>query len=284
MIKIVHPVQDRFADLDGFRVDHAERGARADIVLDRAPLNRITLRQCEQLRLVFEALDDDPAVRVIVVRSAHEHFCGGRELEHFRHASREQLAKQAWSVASPARCSKPVIAATRGYCFGVGLELALACDFRIATEATLYALAEQRPERPGQVPGSDGAARLQKMVGIGRARDIVMRSRQIPGPLAYDWGIATEFVTDSDLEAATDDMVRELLAYSAASYPAVKQLLNDIDDTCAARLEAGSSADPHADSHAGLHADLHANPRPRHHDAFGARPAYAPHKAISNGS
>ena len=93
-----------------------------------------------------------------------------------------------------------MIAANRGYCFGVGFEISLACDFRLVTPTTLYALPEQKL---GQIPGSGGSARLQKMVGITRTKDIVMRSRRIPGAQAADWGVATECVPDAELEQAT---------------------------------------------------------------------------------
>ena len=86
---------------------------------------------------------------------------------------------------APARCSKPVIAANRGYCFGVGFELSLACDFRIVSETCQYALPEQRL---GQIPGSGGSARLQKMVGLARTKDIVMRSRRISAKQALRLG------------------------------------------------------------------------------------------------
>jgi 2-oxoglutaroyl-CoA hydrolase len=228
MIQIVHPAQILLSKLDGFRVEFAESNSRADIVLDRPPLNLVTLEQREQLRVVLEALDEDARVRVIVIRSAGEHFSGGGDIGGLVEASAERVSRLAWNVSAPARCGKPVIAANRGYCFGVGFELSLACDFRLATETTLYALSEQRL---GQLPGSGGSARLQKMVGTSRTKDIVMRSRQIPGPQAYDWGIATEFVADCDLENATDEMVRELLAFSPAAQRAAKRLLNDIDDT-----------------------------------------------------
>ena len=82
----------------------------------------------------------------------------------------------AWNIAAPARCRKPVIAANRGYCFGVGFEISLACDFRIASETCFYALPEQKL---GQIPGSGGSARLQKIIGITRTKDIVMRSKRI---------------------------------------------------------------------------------------------------------
>ena len=87
---------------------------------------------------------------------------------------RRHVSKLAWNIAAPARCSKPVIAANRGYCFGVGFELSLACDFRIVSETCFYALPEQKL---GQIPGSGGSARLQKIVGITRTKDIVMRSQ-----------------------------------------------------------------------------------------------------------
>jgi 2-oxoglutaroyl-CoA hydrolase len=228
MIQIVHPAQVLLNNLDGFHVEFKESDSRVDIVLNRPQLNVITMEQREQLRVVFEALDADPRVRVIVLRSVGQHFSGGGDFSGLTDVTAEQMSRLAWNVSAPTRCGKPVIAATRGYCFGVGFELALACDFRIATETTLYALSEQRL---GQLPGSGGAARLQKMVGIGRTKDIVMRSRQIPGPQAYDWGIVTEFVLDSDLESATDAMVRELLAFPSSGQRAAKRLLNDIDNT-----------------------------------------------------
>jgi enoyl-CoA hydratase/carnithine racemase len=86
----------------------------------------------------------------------------------------------------------------------VGFELSLACDFRIVSETCLYALPEQRL---GQIPGSGGSARLQKIIGIARTKDIVMRSRRISARQAYDWGLATECVPDGDLEGATDALV-----------------------------------------------------------------------------
>src|SRR6201996_2893952 len=183
----------RLAKLDGFRVEIDAARERADVILDRPPFNIIEMGQRDQLRLVFEALDEDPCVRVIVLRAVGEHFSSGGNIKGFLEASPEHVSKLAWNIAAPARCAKPVIAANRGYCFGVGFELSLACDFRIASETCLYALPEQRL---GQIPGSGGSARLQKMVGIARTKDIVMRSKRIPGRQAYEWGFVTECVPD----------------------------------------------------------------------------------------
>ena len=198
------------------------------MILDRAPLNVITMAEREQLRVVFEALDADARVRVIILRAEGEHFSSGGEIGGFLDASPEHVSRLGWNIAAPARCRKPVIAASRGYCFGVGFELALACDFRLVSETCLYSLPEQRL---GQIPGSGGSARLQKIIGITRTKDIVMRSKRIPAIQAYDWGIATECVADDKLEAATDALVEELRGFSPLAQRTAKTLLNATEDT-----------------------------------------------------
>jgi 2-oxoglutaroyl-CoA hydrolase len=217
----------RLTKLDGFRVELDPEHERADIILDRPPLNVIEMKQRDQLRLVFEALDEDERVRVIVLRAVGQHFSSGGNIKGFLEASPEHVSKLAWNIAAPARCSKPVIAANRGYCFGVGFEISLACDFRLVSETCFYALPEQRL---GQIPGSGGSARLQKIVGITRTKDIVMRSKRIPAQQACDWGIATECVPDAELELAIDKLVDELRSFSPLAQRTAKKLLNDTED------------------------------------------------------
>jgi 2-oxoglutaroyl-CoA hydrolase len=217
----------RLAHLDGFRVEIDPGRERADIILDRPPLNVIEMPQRDQLRLVFESLDEDPQVRVIVLRAVGEHFSSGGNIRGFLEAAPEHVSRLAWNIAAPARCAKPVIAANRGYCFGVGFEISLACDFRIVSETCFYALPEQRL---GQIPGSGGSARLQKIVGIARTKDIVMRSKRMTARQALDWGIATECVADGELESATDALVDELRTFSPLAQRTAKKLLNDTED------------------------------------------------------
>jgi 2-oxoglutaroyl-CoA hydrolase len=237
MTRLSHPGQSLLEDLDGFRVHIDPAGERADIVLDRPPYNIIRMPQRDQLRLVFESLDADDRVRVIVLRAEGEHFSSGGDIGGFLEASPEHVSKLAWNIAAPARCAKPVVAANRGYCFGVGFEISLACDFRIASETCRYALPEQKL---GQIPGSGGSARLQKMVGIARTKDVVMRSRRIGGREAHDWGIVVDCVDDAQLEKATDALVDELRSFSPLAQRTAKKLLNDTEDatlTVAIELE-----------------------------------------------
>jgi 2-oxoglutaroyl-CoA hydrolase len=212
---------------DGFRVDITPAQERGDIILDRPEFNTVSMPQRDELRAAFERLDADARVRVIVLRAAGKHFSSGGYIKGFIEASPEHVSKLAWNIAAPARCTNPVIAATRGYCFGVGFEISLACDFRIASETAQFALPEQKL---GQIPGSGGSARLQKIVGITRTKDIVMRSRRVKAAQAYDWGIVTDIVPDAELEAATDALVQELRAFSPLAQRTAKKLLNDTED------------------------------------------------------
>ncbi|MGN6548716.1 MAG: enoyl-CoA hydratase/isomerase family protein [Pararhizobium sp.] len=220
-------MSDPYSNLDGFTVELDAAEQRGDIILDRGDFNTISMKQRDQLKAAFEALDADDRVRVIVLRAIGQHFSSGGYIMGFLEATPEHVSKLAWNIAAPARCEKPVIAANRGYCFGVGFEISLACDFRLVTETTQYALPEQKL---GQIPGSGGSARLQKIVGITRTKDIVMRSRRINGQQAYDWGIATEIVPDGGLEAATDKLVKELVGFSPLAQRTAKKLLNDTED------------------------------------------------------
>ena len=197
--------------LDGFRVEIDEARERADIILDRPPLNVVSMHEREQLAVVFDELDRNDAVRVVVLRGAGRNFSSGGEIPGFMEQSPEHVSRLAWNVAAAERCHKPVVAAIQGYCFGVGFELSLACDFRIVSEDALVGLPEQRI---GMIPGSGGSIRLLKMIGIARTKNMVMRSLRVSGKDIHTWGIACECVADEALEEATDALVDELRFFS----------------------------------------------------------------------
>lgn len=213
--------------LDGFRVEIDTENERGDIVLDRPPLNVISMGQRDQMRRAFEALDAEKSVRVIVLRAEGPHFSSGGKISAFLETSPEALAGLAWNASAPVRCTKPVIAANRGYCFGIGFELSLGCDFILASETALYSLPEQKI---GMIPGSGGSARLQKIIGSIRTKDLVMRARRISGKEAAAWGIVTECVADGALESATDALVAELRAFSPLAQRTAKRLINESEN------------------------------------------------------
>ena len=90
--------------LDGFRVEIDTKRQRADVILDRPPLNVIAMPQLEQLRAAFEALDAEEHVRIVVVRALGEHFSSGGEIRGFLEASPEHVSRLAWNIAEPTSC------------------------------------------------------------------------------------------------------------------------------------------------------------------------------------
>ena len=220
-------------DLDGFEVEINADAQRADIILNRPPFNIVSMRQRDQLSLVFDELDNNDAVRVIVVRAVGENFSSGGDIKGFMDASPDHVSELAKNIAAPSRCHKPVISQVRGYCFGVGFELSLACDFRVCSETALFALPEQRI---GMIPGSGGSIRLLHMIGIQRTKDMTFRSRRVPGKQAYEWGMVLDCVADSKLESTVDALVEELVAFSPLAQRTIKGVLNSAQNTS---VEAG---------------------------------------------
>src|SRR3954468_14297190 len=121
---------------DGFHVARDAASGVATITLDvPEKMNRVSMAARDELRAVFEQLGADDGVRVIVLTGAGERaFTAGGDIPGFMERSPEELSRLHWNVAAPERCPKPVIARVHGYTFGVGLELALACDFRVAAD------------------------------------------------------------------------------------------------------------------------------------------------------
>lgn len=210
-------------DLDGFDVELNESTGRADIILNRPDYNIVSMPQRDQLQLVFEELDYNDNIRVIVVRSAGKHFSSGGDISGFMKVSPERVAELAKNIAAPTRCKKPVIAQVRGYCFGVGFELSLACDFRVCSHSAQFALPEQRI---GMIPGSGGSIRLLHMIGMQRTKDMTFRSRRVPGKQALEWGMVLDCVPDEELEATVDALVEELVEFSPLAQRTIKGVLN----------------------------------------------------------
>jgi 2-oxoglutaroyl-CoA hydrolase len=214
-------------DLDGLRVERDTDVAT--ITLDvPEKLNRVSMVARDQLAGLFEDLGRDAGIRAIVLTGAGDRaFTAGGDIAGFLEQTPEQLSRLAWNVAAPERCPVPVIAKLRGYCFGVGLELALACDFRIAADDVEIGLPEVTI---GMIPGSGGTQRLARMIGLGRAKDLVMRGRRVRAQEAHAIGLVTEVVGAYDLDAAVERLVDELRPLSPLALAMAKRVLNHAYD------------------------------------------------------
>jgi 2-oxoglutaroyl-CoA hydrolase len=212
---------------DGFRVERSGDSV-ATITLDvPGKLNRLPLPARARLAAVFEELGTDEVVRAVVVRGAGGTFTAGGDIAAFLEASPEELSRLAWNVAAPERCPKPVVAAIEGYCLGVGLELALACDFRVCSEDAQLGLPEVGL---GMIPGSGGTQRLARLAGLGRAKDVVMRRKRISAADALAWGLVSEVVPSAELDAAVGRVLDDLEGLSPLALAMAKRVLNHAYD------------------------------------------------------
>ncbi|MGH7660480.1 MAG: enoyl-CoA hydratase/isomerase family protein [Vulcanimicrobiaceae bacterium] len=212
------------------RVEREPAKFRATIVLDDPERhNTVPFAERKAFARLFDELAEDEAIRVIVVKGAGtEAFSAGGHIAQFLEQEPEALSDLAWNVGAPERCSKPVIAQLQGFTFGVGLEIALACDWRIAAEGTLLALPEIRL---GMIPGSGGSQRIVRIAGLGRAKDMVMRGRRIKAAEALQWGLVTTVVPHAELDATVAALCDELAALPQPALRALKRVLGAAYDT-----------------------------------------------------
>jgi len=207
---------------DGFRVERD--GDVATITLDvPEKLNRVSMLAREQLSAVFAELDADDAVRFVVLTGAGGTFTAGGDIPGFLEKSPWVVSQLARNVAAPERCSKPVLARLEGYVFGVGFELALACDFRVAADDVQLALPEATI---GMIPGSGGTQRLARLIGLGRAKDVIMRGRRIASDEALALGLVTQVVPANELDATVAGLCEELRRLSPLALAMAKRVLN----------------------------------------------------------
>ncbi len=161
--------------------------------------NALSLQLLSELSEVLQTCEADPAIRAIVITGSGERvFSAGADLKE---RSRMNLTQVRQTMTRIGRCieavaslPQPVIAAVNGAAFGGGLELALACDIRIAASTARFALPETAL---GIIPGGGGTQRLARLVGIGRAKELIYTARQISAAEALEIGLV-EQVTEAD--------------------------------------------------------------------------------------
>jgi enoyl-CoA hydratase len=177
----------------------------ATITLNRpAARNAINADMRRELTEAVRTAADDLSVRALIIRGAGEKaFCAGADIKEFAPPSsvvdiREERVGPKWTDAIAA-CRKPTVAAIHGYCLGGGLEIALACDIRIATEDAIFGLPEVRR---AIIPGAGGTQRLPRIVGLGPALRMILTGEHINSAEALRIGLVSEVVPSGHLEQA----------------------------------------------------------------------------------
>ncbi|MGH7307657.1 MAG: enoyl-CoA hydratase/isomerase family protein [Candidatus Rokuibacteriota bacterium] len=200
-------------------------GAVATIWIDRQPkMNTMTVAMRNELPGLFRDLDDDAGTRVVVVRGAGGRaFSAGGDVAEFLTLAPADLEEWGDTLSWAERCRKPVIAAIDGYTMGAGLELALACDFRVATLRSEFAFPEVRL---GMIPGSGGTQRALRLIGMTRAKLFTMTGQRIAAAQAEAWGLITQAVADDKLDEAVAALARELADRAPLALRTLKTVLN----------------------------------------------------------
>jgi enoyl-CoA hydratase/carnithine racemase len=197
----------------------------ATLWIDRQPkMNTMTVAMREEFPALFRDLDADDGVRVVVVRGAGGRaFSAGGDVAEFLTLAPADLEGWGDTLSWAERCRKPVIAAIDGFTMGAGLELALACDFRVATQRSEFAFPEIRL---GMIPGSGGTQRALRLIGMTRAKLFMMTGQRIPARQAEAWGLITEAVADDKLDEAILRLARELAERAPLALRTLKTVLN----------------------------------------------------------
>jgi enoyl-CoA hydratase len=190
-------------------------GAVETLLINDAPRNRMSLAFMDALEVHVARLAEDPTVRAVIIRGAGEqNFSVGMDLKELpkgieRKGSVEALLDQRLRIlAAVENLPKPVIAVLCGYCLGGGLELPLACHFRVAAaEGAKIGLPELDL---GTVPAWGGSARLARCVGRDHALDMILRAKKISGPEALRIGLVNEVWPNAELFKRARDLAAEL--------------------------------------------------------------------------
>ena len=189
--------------------------AIATISINDAPWNRMSLEFMDEFEKVIDALAVDRSVRAIIITGeGDEHFSVGMNLKQIAGKALDKammmavLDQRLRVLSTIENLDKPVIATLFGYCLGGGLELPLACHFRLAAEAGAKI---GLPELDlGSVPAWGGSARLVRCVGRMHALDMILRARKISGPEAYRIGLVNEVVPNDRLKARAREIALDL--------------------------------------------------------------------------
>jgi enoyl-CoA hydratase/carnithine racemase len=232
-----------------------ERDGRvATLVLDRPEQrNALTGAMWRALPGVCDALVSDPTVRVLIVRGAgDEAFSAGADIAEMQQLMADPKALHAFGDAVQvgqdrlAALALPTIARIAGACTGGGCGIAMACDLRIASDDSFFAIP---PARLGLVYSLADTLRVVDLVGPSRAKDMLFTGRRVSAREAHDWGLLNQVVPRTRLDAALAETISQLAGVAHSSVVAAKRIVAQI--AAGARSETAESRRLYDESFAG---------------------------------
>lgn len=203
------------------------------IILNRPEKkNALSLELLDQIMETLEEIRDDKSIRVVVIKGSEDTFCTGADVAAFKEMSAYEAFKFSRKIQNVFQhieeFPKPVIAAIEGFALGGGLELALACDFRVAsTNAKLGS-----PEiNLGIFPGGGGTQRLVKLIGTGKAKELLMLGKVIPAKEAKEIGLVNKIASPEKLEDEVKELAGKLSKKPPIALALLKQIVKYGDNT-----------------------------------------------------
>jgi len=207
------------------------------LTIDRPPVNALDENQVNLLSDAFREAVDDPTIRVIVLTGAGNIFVAGADMDKLLAAGSSEARDMVAGIKSLHRAmreaKKPVIAAINGMAAGGGLELALACDIRIAAPEAKMGLPEVKL---GVLPGAGGTQILPRLIGIGRAMKLMLEGRIIDAQTAYDYGLVDQLATQG---SALDEAIKTAASICRNAPLSVAEIKAAAWDTLSLPLDTG---------------------------------------------
>lgn len=206
-------------------------------------LNALNAKTISELSNAFGKFNDDRQIRVIILTgSGEKSFVAGADIKEFSDfgtAEAEQLARNGQNILFDKieNLNKPVIAAVNGFALGGGLELALSCHIRYASENAKLGLPEVTL---GLIPGYGGTQRLPKLIGKGLANELIFSAKMLPAARAKEIGLVNEVFSSEDLLAKTKELAETIARNSpmAISKAIAAVNLSDTDKGFAAEIKS----------------------------------------------
>lgn len=188
-------------------------------------LNVYNMRMRDDLYEILSAIKDDSDVKVAILKGAGEKaFCAGADLSEFLTAPPPVAARQArferdvWGLFLSV--PQPMIAALHGYVLGSGIEMALCCDIRIASEDARFGMPEVSL---GIIPAAGGTQTLPRIVGRGKALEMLITKRWIDAEEAHQIQLVNQVVPKEKLLASAEEMAKEIASYDPLAVQYAKQ-------------------------------------------------------------
>jgi enoyl-CoA hydratase len=208
------------------------------ITLQNPPANVLTAALLEELEQSLTEVEKDASVRVVILTGSGRFFCVGADIHELTHLTTAQLgtefAKRGQALLNRmAGCHKPIVAAINGTCVGGGLELALACHMRIASNEAMLGLPETKL---GLIPGFGGTQRLPRVVGLSKAIEMILTGESISADDALRSGLVSRVVPARHVVAEAEALAGTIALRGAEAVRAALQAVNGGLDTLAEGL------------------------------------------------